>query len=113
MEDTNKNSEVRNGLMKAKAEIMLEELKLKYQDFTLINNDEKIINKIIEVNFNEDKIVEYFDKSVTELLQNIEDDYGILGFMDENSFRNKIIELNLNRDNIIEWIENSLSNGDL
>ena len=57
MEDTNKNSEVRNGLMKAKAEIMLEELKLKYQDFTLINNEEKIINKIIEVNFNEDKLI--------------------------------------------------------
>ena len=111
MEDTKENSEVRNGLLKAKAEIMLEELKLKYQDFTLINNDEKIINKIIEVNFNEDKVIEYFDKRVTELLEELEDTYGILGFMDEEAVRNKIIELNLDRDNIIDWIENILLNG--
>ena len=108
MKDTKENSEVRNELLKTKAKIMLEELKLKYQNISLINDDEKIINKIIKLNFNEDKVIEYFDKRVTEILEELDDTYGVLGFMDEDSARNKIIELNLDRDNIIDWIENSL-----
>ena len=112
MKDTKENSEVRNELLKAKAKIMLEELKLKNQNISLINDEDKIINKIIEVNFNEDKVIEYFDKRVTELLEELEDTYGILGFTDEEAVRNKIIELNLDRDNIIDWIENSLLSGE-
>ena len=110
MEDIKENSEVRNGLLKAKAKIMIEELKLKYKNINLFNDDENIIKKIIELNFNESKLIEYFDK-VIKIFQEMDDEYGIAAFMDEVVVRNKIIELNLDRNNIADWIENSLLNG--
>ena len=64
---------------KMKAKIMLEELKLKYPNFNDIDlNDDYMIEKIIELNFNEEEIKNYFENySVDKIYQELEDEYGI------------------------------------
>ena len=71
-----KDSQITN---KMKAKIMLEELKLKYPNFNDIDlNDDYMIEKIIELNFNEEEIKNYFENySVDKIYQELEDDYGI------------------------------------
>ena len=44
-----------------KAEIMLEELKLKYQNINGVDSDENIIKKIIELNLDENAIIQFYD----------------------------------------------------
>ena len=43
--------------------------------------------------------------------QELEDDYGVSGFIEEEAFKHKIVELNCDKDRIIEWIENDLIYG--
>ena len=52
------------------------------------------------------------EEKVQELFQELEDSYGIVGFMDEEAAKNKIRELNCDKDALIDWIENSLLNGE-
>ena len=92
-----------------KAEIMLEELKLKYQNINGVDSDENIIKKIIELNFDENAINNYYD--IEKLYNELEDDYGISGFVDEEHAKNKIKELHCDREEIVHWFENVL-NGD-
>ena len=44
-----------------KAKIMLEELKLKYQNINGADSDENIIKKIIELNFDENAVNNFYD----------------------------------------------------
>ena len=94
-----------------RAKIMLEELKLKYPIFNDNNlKEDDIIKKIIELNFDEDKIKNYYD--VQKIYEELEEDYGISGIIEEEEMaKNKIVELNFDRDRIIEWIENTLLYG--
>ena len=94
-----------------RAKIMLEELKLKYPIFNDNNlKEDDIIKKIIELNFDEDKIKNYFD--IKKIYEELEEDYGISGIIEEEEMaKNKIVELNFDRDRIIEWIENTLLYG--
>ena len=113
MKEKKEKSEKEKSSQKAneiRAEIMLEELKLKYPIFNNINlNDNIIIKKIIELNFNENKIKENCDAN--KIYQELEDDYGVSSFIEEEAFKHKIVELNCDKDRIIEWIENDLING--
>jgi len=52
------------------------------------------------------------DEEVDKLYQELEDEYGISGFIEEEAAKAKIRELNCNRDQIVDWIENNLLNGD-
>ena len=98
------------------------------------NSKEEVLNKIKELNFNIDEIKEFYkkkkvdnpvvnpaneggngnddDEEVNNLYQELEDEYGISGFIDEEAAKAKIRELNCNRDQIVDWIENNLLNGE-
>ena len=88
------------------------------------NSKEDVLNKIKELNFNVDGIKEVYkkrnppnpvidvDEEVNKLYQELEDEYGISGFIGEKAVKAKIRELNLNRDIIVDWIENNLLNLD-
>ena len=100
------------------------------------NSKEDVLNKIKELNFNVDGIKEVYkkgklvdpivnpanegvneggngdDEEVDKLYQELEDEYGISGFIEEEAAKAKIRELNCDRDQIVDWIENNLLNGD-
>ena len=68
------------------------------------NNNE--LDNIIK-NFGEIKEEKDIDEEeVDEIYQELEDDYGISGYIEEAAAKLKIRELNLDREAIIEWIEN-------
>ena len=113
MEENKEKSEKEKDLEKTneiKAKIMLEELKLKYPIFNnsiLVEDD--IIKKIIELNFNEDKIKNYCDIDI--IYEELDRDFGISGFIPEEEVKDKIVQLNFDKDRIIDWTENKLLNG--
>jgi hypothetical protein len=51
------------------------------------------------------------DEKVNQIYDELEEEYGISGFIDEETAKDKIRELNLDREKINEWIENTLLNG--
>ena len=64
-----------NEMNKAKAKIMYEELLVKYNYIKDMDNEENIIKKIIELNFDENKIKNYYD--VQKIYNELEDEYGL------------------------------------
>ena len=52
-----------------------------------------------------------FEKKVDEIYKELEEEYGISGFIEEEAAKEKIRELKLDRAAINEWIENTLING--
>ena len=125
---------IKERINKKKAENIYNKLKDEC-DFDGKDNDE-IINKIIELNFNEDEIKEQYKKErqggddnrdnnvgggdaaaggedneeIDKMFEELDEEYGISGFKDEDEVKEKIRELNLNRDAIVKWIEESLLN---
>jgi hypothetical protein len=53
-----------------------------------------------------------FEEKVKEIYDELEDGYGISGFIDEEAAKDKIRELKLDREQINMWIENTLLNGE-
>ena len=51
------------------------------------------------------------EELVDQLYQELEDEYGISGFISEKDAKDKIRELKYDREKINEWIENTLING--
>ena len=93
-----------------------------------------IIKKIIELNFNEDEIKKLYEKKaepvpdpaipnpapvpvrdddekVDKIYDDLEEEYGISGFIDEDAAKEKIRELEYDRERINQWIEEELING--
>ena len=125
---------IKERINKKKAEDIYNKLKDEC-DFDGKDNDE-IINKIIELNFNEDEIKEQYKKErqggddnrdnnvgggdaaaggedneeIDKMFEELDEEYGISGFKDEDEVKEKIRELNLNREAIVKWIEESLLN---
>ena len=125
---------IKERINKKKAEDIYNKLKDEC-DFDGKDNDE-IINKIIDLNFNEDEIKEQYKKErqggddnrdnnvgggdaaaggedneeIDKMFEELDEEYGISGFKDEDEVKEKIRELNLNRDAIVKWIEESLLN---
>ena len=64
-----------NEMNKAKAKIMYEGLLVKYSYIKDMDNEENIIKKIIELNFDENKIKNYYD--VQKIYNELEDEYGL------------------------------------
>ena len=102
-------SDNQNEINKMKAEIMYDEIIIKYDFIKDIDNEEKIIQKIIEFNFDENKIKEYYE---LRIYVELDDEYWVSGFIEEEYTKNKIKELHYNRKLIYEWIENVLIYGD-
>ena len=92
-----------------KAKIMLEELKLKYQNINGVDSDENIIKKIIELNLDENAIIQFYD--INKIYEEFEDEYGICGFIPEDVAKEKIKELHCDRVAITNWIEDDLLGG--
>ena len=104
------DNEVVSEIDKIKAKIMYDELIVKYDFIKQIDTEENIIKKIIQLNFNELEIKNFYTNNVDIIYQELEDEYGISGFVEEFVAKDKILELNCNRDLIKEWIEDTLLN---
>ena len=103
------NQEVQNEIDKTKAKIMYDELIIKYKYIKDIDNEENIIKKIIELKFNEESIKEYYD--INKLFLELDEEYGMSAFINENEMKDKIKELHCDRELINQWIEEQLING--
>ena len=81
-------------------------------DFSKSSKNE-ILNKIIQSNFDEFYIKNLYsiidEKMVNIIYNELEDEYGISGFIDEESAKDKIRELKLDKNKLNEWIENTLN----
>ena len=100
-----------NSTNEIKAKIMLEELKLKYPNINGVDSDENIIKKIIELNFDENAVNNFYD--IQRVYNELEDEYGNSSFIDEEMAKEKIKELHYDKEAITHWVENVLLGGDL
>ena len=105
----NQNTKNQNEINKTKAKIMYDEIIVKYNEIKDIDTEENIINKIIELNFDENQVKEYYN--IQRIYDEFEDYYGVSGFIDIDDMKDKIKELHCNRELIDEWIEDYLING--
>ena len=113
-----------------KAENLYNEL-----DFENVTLDKKeVLDYIINQNFDKEEVQKWinekkpkvqpqpqpqpqpkndeFEEKVKEIYDDLEDGYGISGFIDEEAAKDKIRELKLDREQINQWIENTLLNGE-
>ena len=110
MSDSEKENQ--SEINKMKAKIMYDEIIIKYNYIKDIDTEENIINKIIELNFDENQVKEYYN--VQRIYFELEDEYGVSGFIDIEGMKDKIKELHCNRELILRWLEDledSLING--
>ena len=84
-------------------------------DFSGLSKDE-ILNKIqSELSLDEVVVRNFFTKDkvkVKKIYDELEDEFGISGFMDEEYAKDKIRELKYDREKINQWVENILLNGE-
>ena len=84
-------------------------------DFSGLSKDE-ILNKIqSELSLDEVVVRNFFKKDevkVKEIYDELEEGYGISGFIDEENAKDKIRELKCDREKIYEWFENTVLNGE-
>ena len=89
-------------------------------DFSKCPNEEAILNKIIELKFNENEIRNFFktakneedeeeDPKVMEIFNELEDGYNLTSLKEKEEIIEKIIELKCDRDKINEWVEAIIS----
>ena len=86
-------------------------------DFSKCPNEEAILNKIIELKFNENEIRNFFkaagkeeeDPKVMEIFNELEDGYNLTSLKEKEEIIEKIIELKCDRDKIGEWVEAIIS----
>ena len=100
-----------------KAEIIYEKLsQLEDVDISKYDKNE-VIGKIIEVNFNIEKLRDIYRKEIKnvderadKIYKEVDEEYGVSSFMDEQVVKAKIKELNYNKELICQWIEEQLLN---
>ena len=84
-------------------------------DFSKSSKNE-ILNKIIQSNFDEFYIKNLYsiidEEMVNEIYDELEESYGISGFIDEELAKDKIRELKLDKNKLYEWFENTLLKGE-
>ena len=86
-------------------------------DFSKCPNEEAILNKIIELKFNENEIRNFFkaagkeeeDPKVIEIFNELEDGYNLTSLKEKEEIIEKIKELKCDRDKINEWVEAIIS----
>ena len=91
-----------------KAKIIYDELCVKYDYFKDIDSEENILKKIIEFDFDEIRIKNYY--SLEKIFEEMDSEYGISAFIDEVEIKNKIKELHCDKDLIKDWVEEQLLN---
>ena len=73
-----------------------------------MDSEENIIKKIIELNFDENIIKDYY--IVLNLYNELDVEYGFSAFIERDAMLDKIRELHCDKNLIAEWIENTLLN---
>ena len=96
---TNKQDEIN----KMKAKIIYDEIIIKYNEIKDIDTEENIIKKIIELNLDENKVKDYYN--VQRIYDQLDEEYGISEFVDEQVMKDKIKELHCDKKLIGEWVE--------
>ena len=107
-----KNTNKQDEINKMKAKIMYDELIIKYNEIKDIDTEENIIQKIIELNFDENKVKEYY--IVQRIYDQLDEEYDRSAFFDEQAIKDmkdKIKELHCDKELIGEWVEENLLNG--
>ena len=103
-----------NETNKIKAKIMYDEIIVKYSYIKDMDSEENIIKKIIELNFDENKIKEYYD--VHKLYDELEEEVEYYGQSLDGEFKyfiiDKIKEFHGDKKLLVEWIENMIVNGE-
>ena len=99
------NTNIQSEINKMKAEIMLDEIIIKYNFIKDIDTEENIIKKIIELNFDENQIKKYYNEKI---YYELDDDYHLTSLMEEEVIKDKIKSLNCNKELIMQWLENEL-----
>ena len=110
---------------KRQKEIISKEEKV-YNELNMdnVNLDKKeVLNYIKEKQFNKEEVQKWIDEKkpklnvndkleeeVNKIYQELEDDYAISGFIEEEAAKDEIRRLNLDREAINKWIENTLIN---
>ena len=102
---TNKQDEIN----KMKAKIIYDEIIIKYNEIKDIDTEENIIKKIIELNLDENKVKDYY--IVQRIYDQLDEEYGMSAFVDEQVIKDKIKELHCDKTLIGEWVEETLING--
>ena len=86
-------------------------------DFSKCPNEEAILNKIIELKFNENEIRNFFkkeeggndDPKVIEIFEELETEYGITSIKEKEEVLDKIKEFKCDREKINKWVEDVVS----
>ena len=86
-------------------------------DFSKCPSEEAIINKIIELKFNENEIRNFFkkeeggndDPKVIEIFEELETEYGITSIKEKEEVLDKIKEFKCDREKINKWVEDVVS----
>ena len=104
----------------------LEKAEKIYNELSQLNDvkfpeKDQAMKKIIEQNYDVNVIKELYknnnadqkeDPRVDEIYAEVDNDYGVSSFMDENDVKAKIKELNYDIDKVNEWVEEALLNND-
>ena len=82
----------------------------------MVNNNQDIKNNNKNKNNNnlENKfgnLSEKRDEQIQKMYNDLEDEYGVSGFMDEEEFKKMIVDNNFNRNKLVNFIEMKLLNG--
>ena len=86
-------------------------------DFSKCPSEEAILNKIIELKFNENEIRNFFkkeeggndDPKVIEIFEELETEYGITSIKEKEEVLDKIKEFKCDREKINKWVEDVVS----
>ena len=133
--DINKNEIItfikQQNFDEEKVKIWIENKKLEkaekiYNELSQLNDvklpeKDQAMKKIIEQNYDVNVIKELYknnnadqkeDPRVNEIYAEVDNDYGVSSFMDENVVKAKIKELNYDKEKVKEWVEEALLNND-
>jgi len=131
--DLNKDAiinEINNAIKEKEQKEINSKAEKVYNELNMDNvnlDKNEVLNYIKEKQFNKEEVQKWidekkpkqekanpvndkFEEEVNKIYQELEDDYAISGFIEEEAAKDEIRRLNLDREAINKWIENTLIN---
>jgi len=127
--DLNKDAiinEINNAIKEKEQKEINSKAEKVYNELNMDNvnlDKNEVLNYIKEKQFNKEEVQKWIDEKkpklnvndkleeeVNKIYQELEDDYAISGFIEEEAAKDEIRRLNLDREAINKWIENTLIN---
>ena len=110
----NEKAQIQN---KENAQNLYNKIREQNLDFSKCPSEEAILNKIIELKFNENEIRNFFkkeeggndDPKVIEIFEELETEYGITSIKEKEEVLDKIKEFKCDREKINKWVEDVVS----